>query len=453
MSTVAAEILLVDDDAAHRTMLRLHLAEAGYRVCEAEDGDIALALLKQHEYALMLLDMRMQRIDGMRVLAQVAKSSSQLPVIMVTAFSSVETAVEAMRQGAFDYLTKPVDVDQLLLVVERALCHREIISSTDPEHDSPPLELAGFVGSGPQIQELRRTLALVAPTEATVLIQGESGTGKELLAAAVQRNSLRADRPFIKLNCAALHENLLESELFGHEKGAFTGAANQRQGRFELADGGTLFLDEIGDMSLTTQAKVLRVIQQGEFERLGGTETHRVDVRIVAATHRDLRRMCDKGTFRQDLYFRLAVVPLEIPALRERPQDIPELVDHFVQRYAERNRKQIDRVSPAALEKLCSWEWPGNIRELENCIERAVILCPGEEISLQELPAGLRDLAPAAGTVPPVGTSLKEMERQLILQTLEQTGGNRTRAAEILGVTRQTLQNKIREYGLLQKNS
>ncbi len=447
MNAKAAEILLVDDDAAHRTMLRLHLAGAGYRVSEAEDGDIALALLKKQDYALMLLDMRMQRVDGMAVLAEVAVSHPLLPVIMVTAFSSVETAVEAMRQGAFDYLTKPVDVDQLLLVVERALRNRVLLASS-AQADLPPLDIDGFIGSGPQMQELRRTLGLVAPTEATVLIQGESGTGKELLADAVQRNSLRSDQPFIKLNCAALHENLFESELFGHEKGAFTGAASQRQGRFELADGGTLFLDEIGDMSLTTQAKVLRILQQGEFERLGGAETRRVDVRIVAATHRDLRRMVDEGTFRQDLYFRLAVVPLEIPALRERPQDIPELVDHFVQRYAERNRKQIDRVSPAALEKLCSWEWPGNIRELENCIERAVILCPGEEIGLQELPAGLRDIAPAAGPVPPVGTSLKQMERQLILQTLEQTGGNRTRAAELLGITRQTLHNKLREYGL-----
>lgn len=449
MTKEKAEILLVDDDAAHRTMLRLHLGQAGYRVSEAEDGDIALALLKKHGYDLMLLDMRMQRVDGMEVLAQVSASNPQLPVIMVTAFSSVETAVAAMHQGAFDYLTKPVDVDQLLLVVERALQNRALVTAS--RRDTVPIETEGFIGSGPQLQELRKTLALVAPTEATVLIQGESGTGKELLADAVQCNSLRADGPFIKLNCAALHENLLESELFGHEKGAFTGAVEERQGRFELADGGTLFLDEIGDMSLTTQAKVLRVIQQGEFERLGGAATRKVDVRIIAATHRDLRRMVDAGSFRQDLYFRLAVVPLEIPALRQHSQDIPELVDHFVRLYSSRNRKQIDRLTPAALEMLCRWEWPGNIRELENCIERAVILCPGEEIGVPELPAALRESVPAGESTLQVGTSLKEMERQLILQTLEQTGGNRTRASEILGITRQTLQNKLRDYGLIAK--
>lgn len=443
----ADDILLVDDDAAHRTMLRLHLAEAGYRITEAEDGDIALVLLERQEFSLVLLDMRMQRVDGLEALASMAKSHPRLPVIMVTAFSSVETAVKAMRQGAFDYLTKPVDVDQLLLVIERALKNRQLVSAPGSVPDR--VQISGFIGSGAQMQELVRILGLVAPTEATVLIQGESGTGKELLADAVHRNSLRSQAPLIKLNCAALHENLLESELFGHEKGAFTGAAAQRQGRFELADGGTLFLDEIGDMSPTTQAKVLRVLQEGEFERLGGTRTLSVDVRIIAATHRDLRRMVDEGSFRQDLYFRLAVVPLELPPLRERSDDILELADFFVARYAERNRKQIDTLTVGAQKKLKSWHWPGNIRELENCIERAVILCPGEQIGVQELPAAIREVEVALSSVPAAGTSLKEMERQLVLKTLEQTNGNRTRAAELLGITRQTLQNKIREYGLL----
>ncbi len=445
---MTAEILLVDDDLAHRTMLRLHLAEAGYLVTEAEDGDIALALLADRSFSLVLLDMRMQRVDGLEALAAMTKSHPQLPVIMVTAFSSVETAVEAMRQGAFDYLTKPVDIDQLLLVVERALRNRQLLAPTGGESTSVPVAIEGFFGRSRQMAELIRTLGLVAPTDATVLIQGESGTGKELIADAVHRNSRRCDAPLIKLNCAALHENLLESELFGHEKGAFTGAASQRQGRFELADGGTLFLDEIGDMSLTTQAKILRVLQQGEFERLGGISTLKVDVRVIAATHRDLRRMVDDGSFRQDLYFRLAVVPLELPPLRERPDDIPGLVELFTQRYAERNRKQIDAVSREALAKLQGWHWPGNIRELENCIERAVILCTGERIEFQDLPSALREIDAVPAPQPSPGTSLKDMERQLILQTLEQTGGNRTHAAEQLGITRQTLLNKLREYGL-----
>ncbi len=449
MNLNTEKILLVDDDAAHRTMLRLHLAEAGYSISEAEDGDIALALLKRQSFDLVLLDMRMQRLNGLEALAAIGEEYPRLPVIMLTAFSSVETAVEAMRQGAFDYLTKPVDIEQLLLVVERALRNRQLVSPSAEPPVAEPIAIAGFVGTGGRMRELMRTLGLVAPTEATVLIQGESGTGKELIADAVHRNSFRRNAALIKLNCAALHENLLESELFGHEKGAFTGAATERRGRFELADKGTLFLDEIGDMSLTTQAKVLRVIQQGEFERLGGTTTLRVDVRIIAATHRDLRRMVDEGSFRQDLYFRLAVVPLDLPALRERPEDIPVLAEFFVKRYAERNRKQINNLNPDALNQLVAWHWPGNIRELENCIERAVILCPGEQIGPQDLPAALREIEAESIVVPLTGTSLKEMERQLILKTLGQTGGNRTKAAELLGVTRQTLQNKVREYGLL----
>jgi two-component system response regulator HydG len=449
MNSEKEQILLVDDDAAHRSMLRLHLATAGYAVSEAEDGDIALALLERQSFSLVLLDMRMERVDGLEALGIMSESYPQLPVIMVTAFSSVETAVEAMRQGAFDYLTKPVDVDQLLLVVERALKNRQLVAPRAEGLAAEPPVINGFVGKGSRMRELVHTLGLVAPSEARVLIQGESGTGKELLADAVHRNSQRRAAPLIKLNCATLHENLLESELFGHEKGAFSGAASRRQGRFELADGGTLFLDEIGDMSLATQAKVLRVIQQGEFERLGGSVTLKVDVRIIAATHRDLRRMVDEGSFRQDLYFRLAVVPLDLPPLRERQEDIPSLTELFVKRYAERNRKQIDKLSGEALTRLMAWHWPGNIRELENCIERAIILCPGEQIGIQDLPAALREFDAESVAVPPAGTSLKEMERRLIIKTLEQTGGNRTRAAELLGITRQTLQNKVREYGLL----
>ena len=298
------------------------------------------------------------------------------------------------------------------------------------------------------MRDLYETLALVAPSDATVLITGESGTGKELIANAVHQNSPRADGPFIKVNCAALHENLLESELFGHEKGAFTGAGERRQGRFELADKGTLFLDEIGDMSPTTQAKILRVLQDGEFERLGGTKTLGVDVRVVAATHKDLSRMVEEGAFRQDLFFRLSVVPLLLPALRERPEDIPLLAEHFLKQYSARNRKDIRSFQSEALEALIAFDWPGNIRELENAIERAVILCPGEQITLRELPPALRQAAETAErpAVPRPGMTLKEMEKEMILSTLRKVEGNRTRAAEILGVSRQTLQNKLKDY-------
>jgi len=308
-----------------------------------------------------------------------------------------------------------------------------------------------MVGSSKTMQELGETLQLVSPTDATVLTNGESGTGKELVAGAVHHNSLRKDKPFIKVNCAALHENLLESELFGHEKGAFTGATEQRKGRFELADKGTLFLDEIGDMSPTTQAKILRVLQDGEFERLGGTKTIKADVRLVAATHKSLEKMVDDGSFRQDLYFRLSVVPLHLPPLRERPMDIPALAEHFLTRYSDKNRKDIRSFHPEAMEALLAFPWPGNIRELENAIERAFILCLDEQISQRHLPNQVQQACMDKNKRPFVirtGLSLKDMEKELILSTLRQSDNNRTRAAEILGITRQTLQNKLKEYGL-----
>jgi two-component system response regulator HydG len=312
-------------------------------------------------------------------------------------------------------------------------------------------DFGNLVGSSQTMQELGETLQLVAPTDATVLITGESGTGKELIAGAVHHNSLRRDKPFIKVNCAALHENLLESELFGHEKGAYTGATEKRKGRFEMADQGTLFLDEIGDMSATTQAKILRVLQDGQFERLGGMKTLKSDVRVIAATHKDLEKLIDEGAFRQDLYFRLSVVPLHLPPLRERPMDIPALADHFLMRYSEKNRKDIRTFHPQAMESLLAYTWPGNIRELENAIERAVILCLDEQILLRHLPPQVRQASVDQDKRPFAirpGVSLKDMEKELILSTLRQTENNRTRAAGILGITRQTLQNKLKEYGL-----
>ena len=445
-----AVILVVDDDTAHRTMLKAHLGGEGYEIVEADDGDVAIHLAREREIDLILLDLKMKRVGGMEALAAIQEAKPALPVIIITAFSSVENAVEAMKKGAFDYVTKPVDAAELALTVERALSFERLQQENAAlkERLGEKFDFGNIIGSSRPMRELFETLALVAPSDATVLITGESGTGKELVANAVHQNSPRSDGPFVKVNCAALHENLLESELFGHEKGAFTGAAEQRKGRFELAHKGTLFLDEIGDMSPTTQAKILRVLQEGEFERLGGAKTIKVDVRLVAATHRNLEQMIEEGSFRQDLFFRLSVVPLHLPPLRERPEDIPALAEHFLKKYSGKNRKDIRAFHPEAMEALLAYAWPGNIRELENAIERAVILCLTEQITLRELPAAVRQAAESSERpfVPRPGMTLREMEKELILSTLQKVDGNRTRAAEILGITRQTLQNKLKEY-------
>ena len=445
-------ILLVDDDAAHRTMLKVNLLGEGYHVEELSDGDEVLPYLKHKEVALILLDMKMERMDGLTTLSVLLQAGYEYPVIVLTAFSSVETAVDAMRKGAFDYISKPVHIDELKILITRALSFRSL-SDENKQLKSRLGEQFSYhkiIGKSSAMQQMFATLSMVAPTDATVLITGESGTGKELVANALHHNSLRRDRPFIKLNCAALNENLLESELFGHESGAFTGAAGRRKGRFEMANKGTLFLDEIGDMSLQTQAKILRVLQGGEFERLGGAETIRVDVRLLAATHKDLQAMIVEGAFRQDLYFRLSVVPVNLPALRERNMDIPELANHFLSRFAEKNRKDIKDIHPEALNLLMQYDWPGNIRELENTVERAVILCLGEQITPQELPPHLlsEDVREMRTTQPDDSFTLRDMEREVIRSTLEKTGNNKSQTAKRLGVARQTLLNKIKEYGL-----
>ncbi len=453
MKQVQPTLLLVDDDTAHRTMLKAHLAGAGYAIIEADDGDVGAHLARERAVDLVLLDLKMKRMNGMEALVEIHQHKPELPVIIITAFSSVENAVAAMKQGAFDYVTKPVDSDALRMTVKRALDFKSLEQENVSlrQRLGETFDLGNLIGSSQPMQELAETLALVAPSDATVLITGESGTGKELVAGAVHHNSRRKEAPFIKVNCAALHENLLESELFGHEKGAFTGAAEQRKGRFELADQGTLFLDEIGDMSLTTQAKILRVLQEGEFERLGGSTTIKVDIRLLAATHKDLEQMVAAGSFRQDLFFRLSVVPLHLPPLRERTMDIPALAEHFLNRFSHKNRKDIRSIQADAMEALLAYQWPGNIRELENAIERAVILCLEEKIALQHLPQQVRqafaDTTERPFAIRP-GLTLKDMEKELILSTLRQTGENRTKAAEILGITRQTLQNKLKEYGL-----
>ncbi len=445
-------LLLVDDDIGHRTMLKLNLERLGYSITEACDGDEVLAVLAQDTFDLILLDLKMERMGGIETLEALGEAGIHIPTIVITAFSSIESVVTAMKKGAYDYITKPVDIDNLAHILARALDHSSLKSENAylKNRLAENYSFGNIIGSSPVMQELFSTLALVAESDATVLIQGESGTGKELVANALHENSLRKKGPFIKLNCSALHENLLESELFGHEAGAFTGATARRKGRFELANGGTLFLDEIGDMSLPTQAKILRVLQEGEFERVGGNDTISVDVRLVAATHKDLEKMIEEETFRQDLYFRLAVVPLVLPPLRERQEDIPELANHFLEKKNKKNNKAIKSFHPETLNIFMRYNWVGNIRELENTIERAVILCPGELITPRELP---QKLLPDTGIAVPDafssgGWTLRDMEREMIRATLRDTDNNKSLAAKNLGIARQTLINKIKEYKL-----
>jgi two-component system, NtrC family, response regulator HydG len=450
-------ILLVDDDDAHRTMLKVNLSGEHFNVMEVDDGDQVIPFLEDadsHEAIdLILLDMKMARMDGLATLKALKETvHASIPVIVLTAFSSVETAVKAMREGAYDYVAKPVDLEELEMVIGKAIGFRELKQENLrlKKHLEKEFSFGNIIGRCPAMEELFATLTLVAPSDATVLITGESGTGKELIASALHQQSERKQFPFIKVNCAALNENLLESELFGHEAGAFTGAVARRKGRFEQADKGTLFLDEIGDMSLPTQAKILRVLQEGELDRLGGSETIKVNVRLLAATHRNLQKMIEEGTFRQDLFFRLSVVPVELPPLRERTRDIPELAALFLERYATKNRKDIKGFVPEVLRIFMSYQWPGNIRELENTVERAVILCPGEQVTARELPLKLQPEAARAGQVPAAPpVTLRDMEREMIRATLAQNKGNRSKTAKILGVARQTLLNKLKEYNIL----
>lgn len=447
------KILIVDDDDAHRMMLKATLSADGYQIEEADDGDEAIRMVGEGFYDLIMLDLKMKNIHGIQALQQIKKISPAIPVLIMTAYASVQTAVEGLKLGAFDYLNKPLDMDEVREKIREALSADHVYLAGDALKEGLPQEFdfSDIIGNSKKMRDLFEILMMVAPSDATALILGESGTGKELIADAIQRNSLRADKPFVKLNCAALPENLLESELFGHEKGAFTGAASRRQGRFELADQGTIFLDEIGDMSLATQSKILRVLQEGEFERLGGDNSLHVDVRVIAATNKDLEKEVQKGNFRQDLFFRLGVVPIEIPPLRERKEDIALLAEHFLKQFAQKNQRLIKGFSPAAIDLLMRYHWPGNVRELENVVERAVILSRDAMITPQALPLAFKQLGEETSDNDMdklVGRSLKEVEKELILKTLEETGHNITRTAEILGITRRGLQYKLKELGI-----
>lgn len=448
-----SKILVVDDDISHRQMLDAVLSAEGYEVHQAEDGQIAVDLVEKQFYDLILMDIRMKDLDGIEAQKKIKYISPGVIVIMMTAYASVNTAVEALKSGASDYLTKPIDIDELKILIKKALHYHQLEKENLylKEQLNQRFNFSGIIGRSHAMKKLFETLALVAPSEATILILGESGTGKELIANAIHQNSPRKDKPFIKVNCAALPDTLLESELFGHEKGAFTGATMRKEGRFHLAHKGSIFLDEIAEMAPATQAKILRVLQEQEFEPVGSTRTVKVNTRIIAATNQNLQDKIKTGQFREDLFYRINVVQLEIAPLRNRPDDIPLLADFFLKKYAEKNHKLIKGFEPMALDFLMRYNWPGNVRELENVIERAVILMQGDMITPTDFPDAL-NFKKNNREIPIYqiqdGKTLKDVEREMIIKTLEKTGGNRTRTAEILGISRRALQLKIKKYGL-----
>ncbi|MGQ9532166.1 MAG: sigma-54-dependent transcriptional regulator [Desulfotomaculales bacterium] len=447
---MAAKIVIIDDEEHMCWALERAMRQEGYQAFTATSGRKGLELVRREAPSLVILDLKMPEMDGLEVLRRLRKMNPKLPVIMITAYGTIQTAIEAMKLGAVDYITKPFDLDELKIVVRKALELSHLITEVAFLRAELAARYDRMVGESPAMQEVRRLIARVAGTDATVLITGESGTGKEVAALAIHQNSPRAKGPFIVVNCAALPEPLLESELFGHEKGAFTGAVARKQGRFELADGGTIFLDEIGEMPPAMQVKLLRVLQEKSFERVGGTETIKVDVRVIAATNRDLKAAIQEGKFREDLYYRLNVVPIRMPALRERKEDIPLLVEYFLQKF--RPRYQAHTISPAAMELLRRYHWPGNIRELQNVIERAMIICQGEEILPEHLPPEIQAAPrPAGGLIvdfPDEGINLEQLEKELIIKALEKTGGNQTRAAQLLGITRSTLIYRMQKHGI-----
>ena len=448
-----AKILVVDDDASHRTMLKAVLAAEGYQVHEANDGDTACGAVEKTVFDLVLMDLRMKRMHGDVAQKQMVEISPATPVVIMTAFGSVRSAVKALKAGAHDYITKPIDVDELKILVLKTLHHRRLEEENLnlKERLDARFDFGDIIGRSPSMRELFETLSLVAPSEATVLVQGESGTGKELVANAIHHNSPRKDHPFIKVNCAALPETLLENELFGHEKGAFTGATGPKKGRFQLADRGTLFLDEIAEMAPATQAKILRVLQEREFEPVGGTRTVQVDTRIISATNRNLEDEIAAGRFREDLYYRLNVVMVNVPPLRNRSADIPLLTDYFLDHYAKKNHRSLKGFRPRSMDLLLRHTWPGNVRELENVIERAVIMARGDRVGPEHFPSTIQDRGADESLREPVlasGRSLKEVEKEMILKTLEDMGGNRTRTAETLGISRRTIQLKLKDYGI-----
>jgi len=449
-----AKLLIVDDDSAHRTMLKALISGWGHEIHEADDGSSAIAAVRKQPFDLVLMDIRMLKVSGIEALDAIKSMNPAIPVVIMTAFSSVDTAIEALKKGAYDYLTKPLDFDKLKLTIERAMEHVTLREENRQlkERLGRQFDTQNIIGRSSSMVRLLETVAQVAPSEATVMINGESGTGKELIAGAIHYNSQRRQGAFVKINCAALTETLLESELFGHEKGAFTGADRRREGKFLQAHNGSIFLDEISETSLTMQVKLLRVLQEREITRVGGEAVIPVNVRVIAATNKDLPELIAAGKFREDLFYRLNVVSLQIPPLRDRREDIPLLTEYFLKNFSEKNRKDIKGVTPQAMDRLVRYEWPGNVRELMNAVERGVVLARSEYLNEEVFPIIPPDLQ---GTCAPglfsenavTDQPLEAVEKTTILKTLASAGGNKSETARRLGITRKTLHKKLKKYG------
>ena len=432
-------------------MLKKLLGSWGYEVFEADDGSIAIDEVRNRSFDLILMDIRMMKISGIEALEQIKIINPAIPIIIMTAYASVETAVNALKKGAYDYLTKPLDFDELKIAINRATEHNQLKKENEylKERLDQKFDSQNIIGRSSLMIRLLETVAQVAATEATVLITGESGTGKEMIANAIHYNSLRKAAPFIKINCAALAESLLESELFGHEKGAFTGADKRREGKFLQADGGSIFLDEVSEMSAAMQVKLLRVLQERELTRVGGAEVIAVDVRVIAASNKDLKKEMEQKRFREDLFYRLNVVALNVPALSDRKEDIPLLAQHFLQIFAAKNKKNIKGFTPQSIEKLVKYAWPGNVRELMNAVERAVVLSRSEYLDADDLALLMTDNQITGGNDQlglPENMPLDEIEKKSILEAVNACGGNKSEAARRLGITRKTLRKKLDKY-------
>lgn len=447
-------VLVVDDDSSLRRVMKMQLEEAGYQVALASDGEQAGVIIDEQRPKLVITDLLMPGMGGLELLKQIRDNRLETTVIMITAFGSVETAVEAMKSGAYDYVTKPIDYEGLVLAVHRAMERQSLLEEVRSLRSALD-ERYGFeniVGRSKRLLHVLDMASRVAQHDSTVLLLGETGTGKELLARAIHQNGRRKNKPFITINCGAIPKELLESELFGFTRGAFTGAHTAKAGKIEMADGGTLFLDEVGELPLDMQVKLLRLLQNGEIEKLGSTAQAVVDVRVIAATNRNLPAMIEDGAFREDLYYRLAVVPLALPPLRERKEDIPELVQHLLRKLKTRHGHPDLTVAPALVSHLCNYRWPGNVRELENVLERMLVLSSGNQIGLADLPDEMKQTPPAQGSflldLPENGISLEGVERELLLRAIEKFNGNQTQAARFLDISRRTLIYRMEKHGL-----